>query len=453
MLHPAGGFVIGRAVALGRTAADVAGAAQPRASGGGASTTCPIGRRALAERPVALGTGGAHTAGPMRHRRTLLSLALSAVVAAAVAGGVATTVAHRDVGAGASGVASPGADAEDATADGALTPEQIYAQAAPGVVVITATKTQDVAATLFTPAEQEKVEALGSGFVIDRRGDILTNQHVVAGGRHIRVGFSNGSSYPATVVGSDPSTDIAVVRVNAPASALHPLAFDQSAALRGGDPVYAIGNPFGLDRTMSAGIVSATGRDIQAPNGKTIANAVQTDAAINHGNSGGPLLDDRGRVVGVNAQIESGGTDANVGVGFTIPSDTAQSIGRQLIEHGRAEHGWLGVKLEAIDPNIAAAVPGTPPRGVVIAQVLANGPAAKAGLRGATRQITVDGVTSLVGGDAIVAIDRTRVDGSAQVANAIAARKPGDRVSLRVMRDGVERTVSVTLGYAPAGAS
>jgi S1-C subfamily serine protease len=389
----------------------------------------------------------------MGHRRTLLSLALSAVVAAAVAGGVATTVAHRDVGAGASGVASPGADAEDATADGALTPEQIYAQAAPGVVVITATKTQDVAATLFTPAEQEKVEALGSGFVIDRRGDILTNQHVVAGGSHIRVGFSNGSSYPATVVGSDPSTDIAVVRVNAPASALHPLAFDQSAALRGGDPVYAIGNPFGLDRTMSAGIVSATGRDIQAPNGKTIANAVQTDAAINHGNSGGPLLDDRGRVVGVNAQIESGGTDANVGVGFTIPSDTAQSIGRQLIEHGRAEHGWLGVKLEAIDPNIAAAVPGTPPRGVVIAQVLANGPAAKAGLRAATRQITVDGVTSLVGGDAIVAIDRTRVDGSAQVANAIAARKPGDRVSLRVMRDGVERTVSVTLGYAPAGAS
>jgi S1-C subfamily serine protease len=389
----------------------------------------------------------------MGRRRTILSLALSAVVAAIVAGGVATNVAHRDVGSGASAVAPPNADAADATTGGALTPAQIYAQAAPGVVVITDTTTQDVPATLFTPAEMEKVEALGSGFVIDRRGDILTNEHVVAGGRHIRVGFSNGSSYPATVVGSDPSTDIAVVRVNAPASALHPLAFDPSSALRGGDPVYAIGNPFGLDRTMSAGIVSAIGRDIEAPNGKTIANAVQTDAAINHGNSGGPLLDDRGRVVGINSQIEGGGTDANVGVGFAIPSDTAQSIGGQLIENGRAEHGWLGLKLDAIDPNVAAAVPGMPPRGVVIAQVARNGPAANAGLHAATRQITRDGVTALVGGDAIVAVDGRPVDSAAQVADAIAARKPGARVALRVVRGGVERTVSVTLASAPAGAS
>jgi putative serine protease PepD len=244
----------------------------------------------------------------------ILPIALIALVSGGVAGYVAGD--HHDTPAAATAV--PAAAAPRAAT--------IYRRDAPGVVVITATETQHVAPTFFTPAQTEKVQSLGSGFVIDGKGDILTNDHVVAGASGIRVGFSGGSTYPATVVGADAGSDLAVVRVDAPASALHPLAFDGSSSVVPGDPVYAIGNPFGLDRTMTAGIVSATGRDIQAPDGLTIPNSIQTDAPINHGNSGGPLLDANGRVVGVNAQIEGGTVDANVGVGFAIPSDTARSV-------------------------------------------------------------------------------------------------------------------------------
>jgi S1-C subfamily serine protease len=192
------------------------------------------------------------------------------------------------------------------TGGGELSAEQIYRRDAPGVVVITDTQTQVVPPTFFTPGGTEKVGALGSGFVVDDRGDIVTNDHVVQGASRIRVGFNGGVSYPATIVGADPSSDLAVIRVEAPKAALHPLAFEDAGGIRVGDPVYAIGNPFGLDRTMTAGIVSATRRDIQSPNGLTIPNAIQTDAPINHGNSGGPLLDARGRVIGVNAQIQGG---------------------------------------------------------------------------------------------------------------------------------------------------
>jgi putative serine protease PepD len=384
-------------------------------------------------------------------RRTT-ALALITVVAGALAGGAAGAIVNHDDSANAGSSSIPAVAASAAT-EGALTPQQIYARAAPGVVVITATETQKVPATAFTPPQTQQVQSLGSGFVIDRRGNIVTNQHVVAGARNIRVGFSSGATYPATVVGSDASTDIAVVRVKASSQALHPLQFDASAALSGGDPVYAIGNPFGLDRTMTAGIVSATGRDIQAPNGLTIDNAIQTDAAINHGNSGGPLLDARGRVVGVNAQIEGGTVDANVGVGFAIPSDTAESIEQQLIEHGRAEHGFLGVEGETIDPSAARAMGGLPATGVIVARVDKNSPAAKAGLRAATRQQTVAGQTMLLGGDVIVAVDGTPVRDAPHLGNAIEQHKPGDKVTLKVVREGATRTVEVTLGAAPGSGS
>ena len=184
----------------------------------------------------------------------------------------------------------------------ALSPEAIYRADAPAVVEIEDTVTQVVPPTFFTPGGTEQVGALGSGFVVDRKGDIVTNDHVVQGAHDIRVGFSGGGTYPAKVVGADPTTDIAVVRVRAPAAALHPLTFASSGSVLVGDRVYAIGNPSGLERTMTAGIVSATRRDIQAPKDHTISGAVQTDAPINHGNSGGPLLDRHGRVVGINAQ-------------------------------------------------------------------------------------------------------------------------------------------------------
>jgi S1-C subfamily serine protease len=207
-------------------------------------------------------------------KRTM-SMLLAAVAAGALAGGVVAALVE-DGDASPSAPPIPAQPAGVAT-DGALTPQQIYARDTPGVVVITATETKKIPATVFAPAQSESVESLGSGFVIDKKGDILTNQHVTAGSSGIRVGFSGGATYPATVVGADASTDLAVVRVKVAASALHPVGFDDSAAARGGDPVYAIGNPFGLDRTMTTGIVSATGRDIDAPNGVSIPKAIQTD--------------------------------------------------------------------------------------------------------------------------------------------------------------------------------
>jgi S1-C subfamily serine protease len=386
--------------------------------------------------------------------------ALAFVCAAAVVGGVAGAmigIALDDGDAAASTTqavqAAPSRHALASSrpaAGSALTPEEIYRNAAPAVVVITATQTQQVPPTFFSPPTQEQVRALGSGFVIDRKGDIVTNDHVVQGASSVRVGFTGGASYPATIVGTDPSTDIAVVRVQAPESALHPLVFDASDRIQVGDPVYAIGNPFGLDRTMTAGIVSAIARDIQAPNGLTIPNAVQTDAPINHGNSGGPLLDRFGRVIGINAQIEGGTVDANVGVGFAIPSDPAKTVTDQLLAHGQVEHAWLGVQLETIDPTVAAAVRGLPAHGVVVTQVVKGSPAEKAGLTAATRQVTVDGISALVGGDAIVAADGKQVGLSTKLAGIVALSKPGDKLTLEVVRDGAKRTVDVTLGTVPS---
>jgi S1-C subfamily serine protease len=359
--------------------------------------------------------------------RTIAVISI-AVVCGALAGGMVAAILHDDTD-----TATAARPTAPVGAQVAQNPEQLYRRDAPGVVVITATSTEQVPSTPFTPPSEEKVQSLGSGFVIDRRGDIVTNDHVVAGATGVRVGFSGGSSYPAKVVGTDASSDLAVLRVDAPASALHPLGFDSSANVQVGEPVYAIGNPFGLDRTLTAGIVSATGRDIQAPDGLTIPDSIQTDAPINHGNSGGPLLDAQGRVVGVTAQIQGGTVDANVGVGFAIPSDAARSVTQQLIAHGHAEHAWLGVEAQTIDPSVTGTVPGLPRHGVLVAKVAPGSPAAKAGLRG----------------DSIVSVDGRRVSTSNQLADAVARLRPDDRVTLVVVRDGASRTVHVTLGAAP----
>ena len=275
-------------------------------------------------------------------KRTL-GIVFAAAVAGAFAGGLIGVLldgGSDEATAPAAAATTPSIGSPPAAGRG-FTGEQIYSRDAPGVVVITDTQTQVVPPTFFTPGGTQKVGALGSGFVIDKQGDIVTNDHVVQGASSIRVGFNGGVSYPARIVGADPSSDLAVIRVEAPVAALHPLTFDDASAIRVGDPVYAIGNPFGLDRTMTAGIVSATRRDIQSPNGRTIPNAIQTDAPINHGNSGGPLLDARGRVIGVNAQIQGGTVDANVGIGFAISGRTAGSVARQLIAGGRSSiRGW-----------------------------------------------------------------------------------------------------------------
>ena len=375
--------------------------------------------------------------------RRILPTALIALVCGGLAGAL---VGHR---AAPATVVSPIPQAAAVTSDTTLTPAALYRRDAPGVAVITATTTKQVAGSFFTPPATEKVQSLGSGFVIDGKGDIVTNDHVVAGASGVRVGFGSGSTYPAKVVGADPGSDLAVVHVNAPSSALHPLAFDSSSAVVPGDPVYAIGNPFGLDRTMTAGIVSATGRDIQAPNGLTIPNSIQTDAPINHGNSGGPLLDAAGRVVGVNAQIEGGTVDANVGVGFAIPSDTVRSVAQQLIANGKVEHAFIGVQVETIPAGVAKMVRGLPPAGVTIARVSSGSPAARAGLRAATHQVTADGQTALLGGDSITALDGKPIRSADDLAAAVARLKPADRITLAVSRGGATRTVTLTLGASP----
>jgi putative serine protease PepD len=265
--------------------------------------------------------------------------------------------------------------------------------------------------------------ATGSGFVIDKQGHIVTNQHVVDGAESVTVRFSDGTEAKATIVGTDPSTDIAVLDVDRPSAELTPLRFAPDGSLEVGEPVIAIGSPFGLEGTLTAGVISALGREIRSPNGFTIENAVQTDAALNHGNSGGPVLDSSGRVVGVAAQIasESGGSD---GIGYAIPSDTAQRVARTLISDGRVEHAYLGVSL----PDDGAAR---------IAQVVTGSPAARAGLRQ---------------GDEVTAVDGKAITTGDELREAIDARKPGEKITLTIKRNGAERTVQVTLGQRPATA-
>jgi S1-C subfamily serine protease len=347
-----------------------------------------------------------------------------------------------------SGVAEPVALQQAA---GPAGPEAIYKRAAPSVVVISATEKVKVPATFFTPPASQKVQIGGSGFVIDGQGDIVTNDHVVQDATDVRVGFSGGATYPAKVIGTDPSTDLAVIRVDAPDAALRPLAFADSGRAQVGDTVYAIGNPFGLNRTMTAGIVSATGRDIQAPNGLGIPNAIQTDAPINHGNSGGPLLDASGRVVGINDQIESGGTvDGNVGVGFAIASNTARTIVAQLLEHGHVAHAWLGIEVAPLRPEFAKLVRGVPDHGLLVLRIVPKSPAARAGLQAGSQQITVDGETVPVGGDAILAVDGHTTSTAAALGDAVRSHKPGDELRLQVARGGHTRTVVVRLGNAPS---
>ena len=266
--------------------------------------------------------------------------------------------------------------------------------------------------------------AQGSGFVYDDEGHVITNHHVVDGADSVRVTLWNGQSYDAAVVGSDPSTDLAVLKVDAPASVLQPLELADSSALEVGEGLVAIGSPFGLEQTVTTGIVSALSREITSPNGFAIDDAIQTDAAINHGNSGGPLLDLSGDVVGVNAQIESesGGND---GVGFAIPSNTVEKIAQQLISGGSVEHAYLGVATEDVDGSAGAR----------IAEVRAGTPAARAGLED---------------GDVVTKVGDENVGSADDLRRLIDAKQPGDSVELTVRRDGDTRTLRVTLGTRPS---
>ncbi|MGD0273395.1 MAG: trypsin-like peptidase domain-containing protein [Gaiellaceae bacterium] len=339
-----------------------------------------------------------------------------------------------------------------------LTIPEIYERTSPGVVQVTSTSIVQGQSNPFFQLPAQKQEALGSGFVIDKQGHIVTNYHVIQGASSIEVLFSNNVNTKATVVGTDKSTDLAVLKVNVSPGALTPLSFGDSSALEVGDTVVAIGNPFGLDRSITSGIVSAIYNlgdgSISSPlvstNGFPIA-AVQTDAAINHGNSGGPLINSLGQVVGVNSQIETGGTSqGNVGIGFAIQSNTVKQVVAQIIKTGKATHAFLGVQVEPFTSELASQFRLPVKKGLLVSHVTAGTGAAKAGIKGGTHTVTVSGTSYTIGGDIIVAADGKNV-GSAvgKLEDIIAGHKPGEKLSLEIYRGDKKMTVSVTLGNRP----
>jgi len=330
------------------------------------------------------------------------------------------------------------------TADSnALTVGQIYRDTYRGVVEITVSTSQP---SFGSPGGQQ-AQAQGTGFVIDSDGHIVTNEHVVDNESSVSVRFWNGNTYKASVVGKDPSTDLAVIKVDAPSSLLHPLKLGDSNRLQVGDGVVAIGSPFGLEETVTSGIVSALHRQMQAPNQFTINDSIQTDAAINHGNSGGPLLNASGEVIGVNSQI-AGDTGANVGIGFAIPSATVKKISDALISSGKVEHAYLGVSVQEIPSTVADDLGAV--GGVEITSVRANTPAKEAGLVASTGQKTVDSQSYPTGGDIITAIDGQTMTTSEAVQQAIDAHQPGDTIQITYWHKGETKTVSVELGTRPA---
>jgi putative serine protease PepD len=360
----------------------------------------------------------------MLRKRTPYLLAASALLIGAGAGvgsyaalggdnGGTTTVVQQEAAQG-----SPAADTKTMSVNG------VYRKAGPGVVEITTTTSSGSSNSPFPFGGSGQSQAQGSGFVYDSNGYIVTNDHVVQGATKVSVTFADGSKYSAKVVGTDPSTDLAVLKVDAPSSKLHPLSLGDSSNLEVGDGVVAIGSPFGLDETVTSGIVSALGRDISALNNYTISGAIQTDAAINHGNSGGPLLNMEGQVVGVTSQIESDG-GGNEGVGFAVPSNTISQVVSKLVNGEKVVHPYLGVSI------------GTPVNrsGAQVATVRSGSPADKAGLK-------ADDVITSFGGETITSPN--------DLTAAVAAKQPGDKVSITYVRDGTTKTTEVTIGTRPS---
>ena len=399
----------------------------------------------------------------MSSRRQLLPVA--ALVAAGVLGGAISLAGASALGVGgktttvrqiepALGGNSP--TSFQASRPGkALTINAIFRNDAPGVVQVTSTqivRTNTDPFYGFGLPQTEEQKALGSGFVIDKAGHIVTNYHVVAGAKTVEVSFSNSDNMKARIVGSDPSTDIAVLQVAARSRALTPLAFGNSDRVRVGDSVVAIGNPLGYDRSVTAGIVSAVQRAISAPNQFPIDHVIQTDAPINHGNSGGPLINSRGQVIGVNAQIATGntGADGNIGIGFAIPINTVRTVVAQLIKKGKVEHAFIGISAKPVSPEIASLFRLPAQHGLLVASVQPGSGAAAAGLRAGSQTAVVSGESWPVGGDLIVSADGVPLSSIDQLRDLIAAKDPGQSISLVVYRGTKKVTIDVKLGRQPS---
>jgi S1-C subfamily serine protease len=340
-----------------------------------------------------------------------------------------------------------------ATSGGGLTPEQIYSTLSGGVVMVLA----EFEGTGVDQFGQSRIgQALGTGFVVDDEGYILTNAHVVdengqrASG--VTVVFNKGGSetqrVPGELVGVDVGSDIAVIKVDPGKADLSPLPLGDSDRVVVGEPVVAIGNPLGFDFSITSGIVSATGRSLQAPNGQTIPNGIQTDAAINQGNSGGPLIDGNGKVIGVNEQIASSG-GGNDGLGFAVPINTAMRSLEQIKTSGKVTYAWMGVSLQTLTSDIAGMFNMESQGGALVQTVSPGSPAEKAGIQGGDQTVTVQGQEFTLGGDVIVKVDSTEIRTADDLIAYLGTKKPGDTVKVTVERDGQTEDVSVTLAERP----
>ena len=300
----------------------------------------------------------------------------------------------------------------------------------------------------FVQSGRAERAGTGTAWLFDANGHLVTNQHVIAGGTDVALRVGENDLVPAEVVGQDASTDLAVLRADPEAlGGGDPLRLGDASDVLVGQRVVAIGNPFGLEGTVTTGIVSAKARVLQAPNGYPIRNAIQTDAAINPGNSGGPLVDLDGRVIGVNSQIATGGVGQSAGIGFAIPVDTVEQVARELIERGFIDRAYLGVSTVGLTPELAQRLGLTVQSGALVLEVAPGGPAARAGLRGAGGGATTGALVA--GGDVITSIDGEQVAGPNDVAEAVGARESGDTSRVTYVRGGSEQTVEVTLGAQP----
>jgi len=364
-----------------------------------------------------------------------------ALAGAALTGnlGASTTIAQiAQPASGAVATSSPGQGS-------ALSVQQIYSLDAPGVVQIT----QDGQRTLPS-AVAVAGQSLGSGFVIDKAGHIVTSNRILGAARNLRVSFSGNDELDAVVVGKDPSTDVALLQVDAHSRSLTPLPLGDSDLVRVGDPVVAIGNSLSLSRTATVGIVSAVQHGIDAPNSTTSPKGIQTDAEIDHGNSGGPLINTRGQVIGISSQATSGNAgQLSAGMGFAIPIDIVKSVVAQLIDTGKVEHPFLGIEALPVSPSLARTFSLPCDYGLLVQHVTPHSAAADASLRSGRTSVVVAGESYRLGGDIIVAANGVPVASEAQLRNVIQTMKPGDHLALRLWRGAREETVRVTLGRPP----
>ena len=318
---------------------------------------------------------------------------------------------------------------------------EIFEKSEPGVIRVNVQRgeTEDITG------------GIGSGFVFDKKGHIITNAHVVKDANKVVVTFLDGRSYNADIIGSDEYTDIAVIKVNADLALLHPLAIGDSSNLKVGEQIAAIGNPFGLSGSMTAGIISQLGRLLPTESNYQIPDVIQTDAAINPGNSGGPLLNMRGEIVGINTAIQSD-TGEFTGVGFSIPSQTVAKIVPMLIEDGEYKHPWIGISGRDIDPDMANVLNVKDAVGFLVITVVEDSPAFQAGLIGSEKTIEVDGVNYPIGGDIILAVDGKEVRKIDDIlVHLQRAKSVGDEMILEILRDGRTTNVTITLDARPNG--